>query len=90
MNVELLVTTANTSVFQKIIEMPFAPIPKTVIHIMIGGTEHCLVATRLDWDDERQIAIAWLDGKKMTESRFPIKDQPNFYFEHDKTWRRNH
>jgi len=93
MNVIVRIATKNKDIFEKEIQIPIVPRKGTALRLKIGDTEHKLIVERLsvkdcDWDKPGNKAIVWIDGSNMTESRYPIKDQPNFYFENDPTWRR--
>lgn len=88
--VRILVTTKAGTVFEKDMDMPFVPNPGTVLWLTIGGTDHKLVVKGLGWEEKRNLTFARVDGSKMTESRYPLKDNPNFYFENDPAWKRNY
>lgn len=98
MNVIVRITTNDRhsfigkSIFEKEIQIPIVPRKGTVLRLKIGDTEHKLIVAKLtaedcDWDKPGNKAIVWIDGSSMTENKYPLKDQPNFYFENDPTWR---
>lgn len=88
--VNVLVTTKSGAVFEKQIDMPFVPSPNVELCLTIGDTDHILTVEKVSWEEKRNLIFVRVDGAKMTENRYPIKDKPNFYFDNDKTWRRNH
>lgn len=92
MNVIVKIATKDKHIFEKVIPMPIVPRKGVALRLRIGDTEHKLVVERLsvkdcDWDKPGNQAIAWIDGSNMTESRYTLRDQPNFYFEKDPTWK---
>lgn len=88
--INVLVTARSGAVFMKEYEMPFVPSRDTELCLTIGGTDHILKVEKVSWEEKRNLIFVRVDGSKMTESRFPIKDKPNFYFDNDPTWRRNY
>ncbi len=90
MKVKVLVITKDGSAFEKEREIPFAPYPGTVLRLKIGDRYHPLVVTKLEWDEERNTITAWMNGSKLSDSSYYLRKEPNFYFEKDQTWIRNH
>lgn len=87
--VRVLVTTKSAAVFMKEYDMPFVPSRDTELCLIIGDTSHFLTVEKVTWEESRNLTFVRVNGIKMTESRFPLKDRPNFYFENDKSWVRN-
>ncbi|MFA6097889.1 MAG: hypothetical protein WC788_09800 [Candidatus Paceibacterota bacterium] len=84
-------SVTGTSFFEKKIEIPVVLKKGTVLRLKIGDTEHNLViagifAKDCDWDKPGNEAIVWIDGSSMTEGRYPLKDNPTFYFDRDSSW----
>jgi len=87
--VNILVTTKSGAVFMKEFDMPFVPGRDTELCLTIGDTDHILKVEKVTWEEKRNLIFVRVNGSKMTESRYPLKDKPNFYFENDPTWTRN-